>query len=45
MAVCDFYMRLTYVLLGWEGTASDSRIIKNALSRKDNLILRGNVKL
>jgi len=24
-------MRFTYVLAGWEGTASDSRILKDAL--------------
>ena len=42
----DFNMRFTYVLPGWVGTASDSRIIKNALSREDKLIIpRGNVKL
>ena len=46
LAACDFNMRFTYVLPGWEGTASDSRIIKNALSREDKLIIpRGNVKL
>ena len=43
LAVCDFNMRFTYVLPGCEGTASDSRIIKIALSREDKL--RGNVKL
>ena len=46
LATCDFDMRFTYVLPGWKGTASDSRIIKNALSREDKLIIpRGNVKL
>ena len=46
LATCDFDMRFTYVLPGWEGTASDSRIIKNALSREDKLIIpRDNVKL
>ncbi|KAI3721365.1 hypothetical protein L2E82_32375 [Cichorium intybus] len=29
----------TYVLTGWEGTASDSRIIKNALTRDDKLLI------
>ncbi|GAV78976.1 LOW QUALITY PROTEIN: DDE_4 domain-containing protein, partial [Cephalotus follicularis] len=37
LAACLFDLRFTYVLLGWEGTASDSRIIKNALSRVDKL--------
>ncbi|XP_019415865.1 PREDICTED: putative nuclease HARBI1 [Lupinus angustifolius] len=36
-AACDFDMKFTYVLAGWEGTASDSRILKDALSREDPL--------
>ena len=32
-----FDLKFTYVLPGWEGTASDSRIIKNALTREDKL--------
>ncbi|XP_057458064.1 uncharacterized protein LOC130748834 [Lotus japonicus] len=38
-AACDFDMKFTYVLAGWEGTASDSRILKDALSREDPLII------
>ena len=46
LATCDFDMRFTYFLPRWEGTASDLRIIKNALSREDKLIIpKGNVKL
>ena len=46
LAACDFDMRFRYILPGWEGTASDLRIIKNALSMEDKLIIpRGNVKL
>ncbi|XP_068504463.1 uncharacterized protein [Phaseolus vulgaris] len=30
-AAYDFDMKFTYVLAGWEGTASDSRILKDAL--------------
>ncbi|XP_028771547.1 putative nuclease HARBI1 [Neltuma alba] len=37
LAVCTFDLKFTYVLPGWEGTASDSRIIKNALTREDSL--------
>ena len=37
LAACSFNLKFTYVLLGWEGTASDSRIIKSALHRNDNL--------
>lgn len=32
LATCTFDLKFTYVLTGWEGTASDSRIIKNALT-------------
>ena len=39
MGVCGFDMRFIYVLPGWEGTASDSRIIKGALQREDKLII------
>ena len=39
MAACGFDMRFTYVLAGWEGTTSDSRVIKNALVRDDKLII------
>ena len=38
-AACDFDMKFTYVLAGWEGTASDSRILKNALDRDDPLVI------
>ncbi|XP_065865632.1 protein ALP1-like isoform X1 [Euphorbia lathyris] len=34
LAACTFDLKFTYVLAGWEGTASDSRIIKHALSRE-----------
>ena len=37
LAACSFDLKFTYVLLGWERTASDSRIIKNALTKNDNL--------
>lgn len=43
LASCTFDLKFTYVLTGWEGTASDSRIIKNALTRDDKLLIpRGN---
>lgn len=32
-------MKFTYVLAGWEGTASDSRILKDALTKEDPLII------
>ncbi|XP_061364524.1 protein ANTAGONIST OF LIKE HETEROCHROMATIN PROTEIN 1-like [Gastrolobium bilobum] len=37
LVACSFDLRFTYVLPGWEGTASDSRILKDALRRTDNL--------
>ncbi|XP_059627332.1 protein ALP1-like [Cornus florida] len=37
LAACSFDLRFTYVLPGWEGTASDSRVIKSAFERKDKL--------
>ncbi|KAI3715589.1 hypothetical protein L6452_22575 [Arctium lappa] len=39
LAACTFDLKFTYVLSGWEGTASDSRIIKNALTRNDKLLI------
>ncbi|RWR74219.1 protein ALP1-like protein [Cinnamomum micranthum f. kanehirae] len=39
LAACSFDMRFTYVLPGWEGTASDSRIMRNALVRQNKLII------
>ncbi|KAK2424278.1 putative nuclease HARBI1 [Trifolium repens] len=37
LAACTFDLKFTYVLAGWEGSTSDSRIIKNALTREDKL--------
>ncbi|KAJ9562294.1 hypothetical protein OSB04_007454 [Centaurea solstitialis] len=37
LAACTFDLKFTYVLSGWEGTASDSRILKDALIREDKL--------
>ncbi|XP_059627698.1 uncharacterized protein LOC132270539 [Cornus florida] len=37
LAACSFDLRFTYVLPGWEGTVSDSRVIKSAFERKDKL--------
>ncbi|XP_059654215.1 uncharacterized protein LOC132300925 [Cornus florida] len=40
LAACSFDMKFTYVLPGWEGTASDSSVMTSALKRKgDKLIL------
>ncbi|KAK2442379.1 hypothetical protein QL285_013576 [Trifolium repens] len=39
LAACNFDMKFTYVLAGWEGTAFDSRILKDALTKQDPLII------
>jgi hypothetical protein len=31
MAICDFDMLFTYVYVGWEGTAKDGRIFRDAV--------------
>ncbi|XP_042065005.1 putative nuclease HARBI1 isoform X1 [Salvia splendens] len=33
LAVCDPQLRFTYLLPGWEGSAADSRILRDAISR------------
>jgi hypothetical protein len=37
LVACSFDLKFTYVLPGWEGTASDSRILKHALRRTNGL--------
>ncbi|XP_050226165.1 uncharacterized protein LOC126675554 [Mercurialis annua] len=37
IAACSFDLKFTYVLPGWEGSASDSRILENSLTREDKL--------
>ena len=32
LGVCDFNMKITYVHVGWEGTAHDSRVLNDARS-------------
>jgi hypothetical protein len=45
LAACTFDLKFTYVLVGWEGTASDSRIVKSALTRRYPLkVPQGNKK-
>nr|KAJ0211676.1 hypothetical protein LSAT_V11C400194760 [Lactuca sativa] len=39
LAACSFDLKFTYVLTGWEGTASDSRIVKDALKRDNKLLI------
>ena len=37
LVACSFDLKFTYVLPGWEGTTSNSRIIKSSLTINDNL--------
>lgn len=37
LAACDPNMNFTYVLSGWEGSSSDSRVLRNALARRNGL--------
>ena len=40
LPACSFDLKFTYVLRGWEGSASNSRILDNALMRDfDKLIV------
>ena len=48
LAVVDFDMNFQYVLAGWEGSASDSRVLRNAVwERSENKlkIQNGNLAL
>ncbi|KAL8477260.1 hypothetical protein ACS0TY_029521 [Phlomoides rotata] len=37
LTVCDMKMRFVHVLTGWEGSALDSRVLRNALNRENGL--------
>ncbi|XP_042014843.1 putative nuclease HARBI1 [Salvia splendens] len=37
LAACDRFLRFTYVLPGWEGSAGDSRVLRDAVSRPHGL--------
>lgn len=44
LAVCDPHLRFIYLLPGWEGSAGDSRILRDAISRPLGLkVPRGNI--
>ena len=43
LGVCSLDMEFIYVLPGWEGSAHDGRVLRNAISRPDGLrVLEGN---
>ncbi|KAG6469112.1 hypothetical protein ZIOFF_073810 [Zingiber officinale] len=37
LGVCTPNMQFTYVLPGWEGSAADGRVLRDAISRRNNL--------
>ncbi|KAL8479767.1 hypothetical protein ACS0TY_026632 [Phlomoides rotata] len=46
LRVCDMNMRFVYVLTGWEGSAVDSRVLRDAIHRNNGLhVPRGNYYL
>lgn len=36
LAVCNFVLEFIYVLSGWEGSAHDSRVLSDAMTRRTN---------
>ncbi|XP_058086495.1 protein ALP1-like [Magnolia sinica] len=44
LAACSFDMKFTYVLAGWEGSASDARVLHNAMTRSDDPLIVPNGK-
>ncbi|KAG6405871.1 hypothetical protein SASPL_133465 [Salvia splendens] len=39
LVVCDRYMRFVYVLQGWEWSAADSRVLRDAINRVHGLLV------
>jgi len=37
MAICDFDMLFTFVYVGWEGTANNGRVFKDAVTGDNGL--------
>ncbi|KAG8382606.1 hypothetical protein BUALT_Bualt05G0095000 [Buddleja alternifolia] len=37
LGVCDINIKFVYILTGWEGSAEDSRVSKDALTRENSL--------
>jgi hypothetical protein len=36
LAICDFDMRFTFVVVGWSGSAHDTRVLNHALTKFSN---------
>lgn len=45
LAVCDFDMKFTYRLAGWEGSAHDGSVLSDAIETKGFQIPVGNIVL
>ncbi|KAL8504082.1 hypothetical protein ACS0TY_022711 [Phlomoides rotata] len=46
LGVCDMNMIFVYILSGWEGSAADSHVLRNAINRENGLkVTRGNYYL
>jgi hypothetical protein len=39
LGVVDWNMKFLYVLPGWEGSSSDSRVLHDAMSRQDAFVV------
>ncbi|CAM0943673.1 unnamed protein product [Alopecurus aequalis] len=39
LGVCDRNLKFVYVLPGWEGSASDSKVLRDAMSRQDAFVV------
>ncbi|KAG8380749.1 hypothetical protein BUALT_Bualt06G0048400 [Buddleja alternifolia] len=37
LAICDINKNYVYILSGWEGSAADNRVLKNAITRENDL--------
>lgn len=44
LAVCDRNLRFVYVLPGWEGSAANGRILRDAVNRKNGLKVPRGIK-
>ena len=42
---CDRNMKFVYVLPGWEGSSSDSRVLRDAMTRRDPFVIPHGIQL
>ena len=45
LGVCSQDMQFIYILPGWEGSAADSRVLRDAIFRRDGLKVPKGMKL